>query len=79
MSCLKALTQLKEAGNCWKLATATGTETGPILGAGLWIHIHFLRIRIQLFFSMRIRIQQVFYKCGPVSGSNLTKLVKITL
>ena len=24
--------------------------------AGLWIRIHFLRIRIQLFFSMWIRI-----------------------
>ena len=27
---------------------------------GLWIRIHFLRIRIQLLFSMRIRIQQFF-------------------
>ena len=45
-----------------------------MLAAGLWIRIHFLRIRIriQLFFSMRIRIQQL-KKCG--SGSSLTKFV----
>ena len=28
-----------------------------VLKAGLWIRIQFLRIRIQRFFSMRIRIQ----------------------
>ena len=41
--------------------------------AGLWIRITFLRIRIQLFISMpiRIRIQQPF-KCG--SGSSLTNI-----
>ena len=41
---------------------------------GLWIRIHFLRIRIriQLLFLMRIRIQQL-KKCG--SGSSLTKFV----
>ena len=39
---------------------------------GLWIRIHFFRIRIQLFFSMRIWIQQL-EKCG--SGSSLTKFV----
>ena len=43
---------------------------------GLWIRIHFLLIciRIQLFFSMRIRIQQL-NKCG--SGSSPTKFVTI--
>ena len=30
---------------------------------GLWIRNHFLRIRIQQFFSMRIRIQ-LHFKCG---------------
>ena len=30
--------------------------------SGLWIRIHFLRIRIQLFFSMRIRILSQPYK-----------------
>ena len=44
----------------------------PLSVAGLWIHVHFLRIGIQLFFSMRIRIQQL-KKCG--SGSSLTKFV----
>ena len=28
-----------------------------ILVAGMWIHIHLLRIRIQQFFSMLVRIQ----------------------
>ena len=38
--------------------------------AGLWIRIHFFRIQIQLFFSMRIRIRiQQVKKCG--SGSSL--------
>ena len=28
-----------------------------LFATGLWIRIHFLQIRIQLLFSMRIRIQ----------------------
>ena len=40
--------------------------------AGLWIRIHFLRIRIQMFFSMQIWIQRLF-SCG--SGSSLKKFV----
>ena len=40
----------------------------PKLEAGLLIRIHLLRIRIQLFFSMRIQIL-VHLKCG--SGSSL--------
>ena len=42
------------------------------LWPGLWIHIHLLWIRIHLFFSMRIRIQQLF-KCRSGSESSLTK------
>ena len=45
-----------------------------LLYPGLWIRIHFMRIRIQLFFfSLRIRIQLLF-ECG--SGSSLNKFVK---
>ena len=32
-----------------------GSKTLPV--AGLWIRIHFLQIRIQLFFSMRTRVR----------------------
>ena len=39
----------------------------------LWIHIHFFRIRIQQFFSMRIKIQLPF-KCG--SRFSFNKFVK---
>ena len=45
-----------------------------MLEPGLWIRIHFLRIWIHLFFSIRIRIQQL-KKCRSGSGSNLTKFV----
>ena len=38
-----------------------------------WIRIHFLRIQIQLIFSMWIRIQ-LLLKCGP--GSSLNEFVK---
>ena len=41
---------------------------------GLWIRIHFLRIRIQLFFSMRIRISS-FKNEDPDSESSQTKFV----
>ena len=45
-----------------------------LLYPGLWIRIHFMRIRIHLFFfSLRIRIQLLF-ECG--SGSSLNKFVK---
>ena len=55
---------------------------GKPLGSGsaeLWIRIHVLRIRIQLFFSMQFRIQfrfriQQLFKCG--SGFSQTKFVK---
>ena len=47
--------------------------------SGLWIRIHFLRIRIQIqqFFSMRIRIQ-LFFKCRS-GGSSFKKFVKNNL
>ena len=38
-----------------------GSSSGSNSGQGLWIRIHFLRIRIQLFFSTRIRI---YCRCG---------------
>ena len=34
-------------------------HTSALVSEGLWIRIHFLRIRIQQFFSMRIRIQRI--------------------
>ena len=30
--------------------------SAPVQGLGLWIRIHFVRIRIQQFFSLRIRM-----------------------
>ena len=44
-----------------------------VLPSGLWIHIHFLRIRIHQFFWMCIWIH-LLKKCG--SWSSLTKFVK---
>ena len=42
--------------------------------SGLWIRIHFLRIRIQLFFSMRIRILSQPYKiCKKLPNKVLKK------
>ena len=35
-------------------------EDNVLFNSGLWIRIHFLWIRIQLFFSIQIRIQQLF-------------------
>ena len=55
------------------LPSISPPRNGPI-EPGLWIRFHFLRIRIQLLISMRIRIQQLF-KCGSRSQSSLTKFV----
>ena len=55
------------------LPSISPPRNGPI-EPGLWIRFHFLRIRIQLLISMRIRIQQLF-KCGSRSQASLTKFV----
>ena len=48
--------------------------------SGMWIRIHFLRIRIQLFFSMQIRIQLISWtKCVKnylIKGRKRLKIVQ---
>ena len=47
---------------------------------GLWIRIHFLRIRIQLCFSMRIRIQQLKKKRIRIRPNKIcNKLLNVVL
>ena len=42
---------------------------------GLWIRIHFMRILIQLFISMQIRIQQLFKRIRIQSNKICSKLL----
>ena len=62
------------AGLCPKIYWSLKLEVFIAEDQGCGSAFIFLRIQIQLFFSMRIRIQHL-KKCGSASGSSLKKFV----